>query len=121
MGVHLHLQKATTAVRGDTDVTGLLFQDGSTLDCDLLVVSAGIRPNVELARQAGLEVRRGIVVGDDLASSDPAVYAVGECAEHRGQVYGLVAPCGSRRRCWRTASPDATRTPSTSGRRCPRS
>jgi len=92
MGVHVHLQKATTAVRGDTEVTGLLFQDGSTLDCDLLVVSAGIRPNAELARQAGLEVRRGIVVGDDLASSDPAVYAVGECAEHRGQVYGLVAP-----------------------------
>jgi nitrite reductase (NADH) large subunit len=92
MGVHLHLEKATTAVEGETQVTGLRFKDGSTLDCDLLVVSAGIRPNTELARQAGLAVKRGIVVGDDLASSDAAVYAVGECAEHRGQVYGLVAP-----------------------------
>ena len=92
MGLHLHLRKATTAIQGETEVTGLLFEDGSALDCDLLVVSAGIRPNTELARQAGLEVHRGIVVGDDLASSDPAVYAVGECAEHRGQVYGLVAP-----------------------------
>jgi nitrite reductase (NADH) large subunit len=92
MGVHVHLQKATTAVLGESQVTGLQFKDGETLDCDLLVVSAGIRPNTELARQAGLEVHRGIVVGDDLATSDPAIHAVGECAEHRGQLYGLVAP-----------------------------
>ena len=93
MGVHVHLEKGATAVRGDPDVCGLSFKDGSTLDCDMVVIAAGIQPNVALAREAGLTVRRGIVVGDDLASpDDPAVFAVGECAEHRGRVYGLVAP-----------------------------
>jgi nitrite reductase (NADH) large subunit len=59
----------------------------------MVVMSAGIRPNVELAAGAGLKVNRGIVVGDDLRSANtPGVYAVGECAEHRGQLYGLVAP-----------------------------
>ena len=73
--------------------TGVAFQDGSTLDCDMVVLAAGIRPNVELARRAGLAVNRGIVVGDDLVCVGvPDVYAVGECAEHRGRVYGLVAP-----------------------------
>ena len=58
-----------------------------------LVVAAGIRPNVQLARDAGLQVRRGIVVGDDLSCpGTDGVYAIGECAEHRGELYGLVAP-----------------------------
>ncbi len=93
LGLHLHLGKATTALRGDASVTGLAFEDGSSLDCDMVVISAGIRPNVALAREAGLAVKRGIVVGDDLASiDDGAICAVGECAEHRGRVYGLVAP-----------------------------
>jgi len=93
MGARVHLEKATTAVLGDGRVTGLAFKDGTTLDCDMLVISAGIRPNVGLARAAGLGVERGIVVGDDLACpADPDVYAVGECAQHRGLVYGLVAP-----------------------------
>jgi nitrite reductase (NADH) large subunit len=93
MGVSVHLEKNTTAVLGNGHVTGLQFKDGSTLDCDMVVVSAGIRPNVALAKQAGLTIERGIVVGDDLASPDDAdIYSVGECAQHRGQVYGLVAP-----------------------------
>jgi nitrite reductase (NADH) large subunit len=93
MGVHVHLEKATTAILGEGAVAGLGFKDGSTLDCDMVVISAGIRPNVALAREAGLTVGRGIVVGDDLVSpDDPAICAVGECAEHRGRVYGLVAP-----------------------------
>jgi nitrite reductase (NADH) large subunit len=93
MGVSVHLEKNTTAVLGDGQVTGLQFKDGSTIDCDMVVISAGIRPNVALAKQAGLTVERGIVVGDDLASpDDPDIYSVGECAQHRGQVYGLVAP-----------------------------
>ena len=93
MGLHIHLEKATTAVLGDRHVTGLSFRDGSTLECDMVVVAAGIRPNVELAARAGLAVARGIIVGDDLACREaPDVYAVGECAEHRGRVYGLVAP-----------------------------
>ncbi len=93
MGVRIHLEKLTSAIQGEERVAGLTFKDGSTLDCDMVVISAGIRPNVGLAKQAGLTVKRGIVVGDDLACvDDPAVFAVGECAEHRGQVYGLVAP-----------------------------
>ena len=93
MGVQLHFETLTTAVLGNGHVAGVAFKDGSTLECDMVVLSAGIRPNVELARRAGLRVNRGIVVGDDLGCVDtPDVHAVGECAEHRGRVYGLVAP-----------------------------
>ena len=93
MGVRVHLEKSTTGILGEERVSGLEFKDGSTLPCDMVVISAGIRPNVALARDAGLKVERGIVVGDDLASpDDPRVCAVGECAQHRGRVYGLVAP-----------------------------
>ena len=93
LGLHVHLRRNTREILGDGRVTGVRFEDGSELDCDLVVISAGIRPNVELARDAGLAVERGIVVGDDLATSDPAVHALGECAQHRGRTYGLVAPC----------------------------
>lgn len=94
MGVKVHLNKLTTEVLGDDQgVTALKFKDGSELACDLVVVSAGIRPNSEVALRAGLEVERAIVVDDHMrCPDDPRVYAVGECAEHRGQVYGLVAP-----------------------------
>ncbi len=93
MGMYVHLKNTATSILGNGHVTGVILRDGSRLDCDLVVVSAGIRPNVELASRAGLEVNRGIVVGDDLACR-PAedIYAVGECAEHRGRVYGLVGP-----------------------------
>jgi sulfite reductase beta subunit-like hemoprotein/bacterioferritin-associated ferredoxin len=93
MGVHVHLEKATTAVLGDSEVTGLSFKGGSTLECEMVVIAAGIRPNVDVAVGAGLRVQRGIVVGDDLTCEGvPDVCAIGECAEHRGRVYGLVAP-----------------------------
>jgi nitrite reductase (NADH) large subunit len=93
MGVRIRVATRTTAVLGRGRVEGLAFDDGSSLACDLVVVSAGIRPNAQLARDAGLIVRRGIVVGDDLASpDDPTIRAVGECTEHRGVCYGLVAP-----------------------------
>jgi nitrite reductase (NADH) large subunit len=92
MGMHVHLGRATCGVIGEDRVQGLLFADGLTLDCDMLVISAGIRPNTQLAIDAGLEVERGIVIGDDLLTSDPHVYAIGECAQHRGMTYGLVAP-----------------------------
>jgi len=94
MGVQSHLAKSTNGVLGDAHgITGLSFADGSTLDCDMVVVAAGIRPNADLARHAGLVVERGIVVGDDLATlDDERIYAIGECAQHRGRVYGLVAP-----------------------------
>jgi nitrite reductase (NADH) large subunit len=93
MGVRTHLGRATTAVLGEHEVEGLRFKDGESLACDLVVIAAGIRPNVALARDAGLTVNRGVVVGDDMVTvCDSAICAVGECAEHRGQVYGLVAP-----------------------------
>ena len=99
MGVQLHLEKRTTAVQGNGHITGLSFEDGSNIDCDLAVISTGIRPNVELARQAGLLVERGIVVNDDLSCSAPDIFAVGECTQHRGRTYGLVAPLWDQARC----------------------
>ena len=97
MGLSTHLATRTTAILGNGHVQGLEFADGNRLECDLVVIAAGIRPNASLAAGAGLRVNRGIVVGDDLAcfagdTSLPDVFAVGECAEHRGRVYGLVAP-----------------------------
>ncbi len=93
MGVNVHLQKLTTEVLGEDRVTGLTFKDGTTLDCDMVVVSAGIKPNAEIGLRCGLSVERAIVVDNHMRSvSDPNVYVVGECAQHRGRVYGLVAP-----------------------------
>ena len=93
LGVRVLLGTATTHLLGDDGrVTGLRFQDGSTLETDMVVISCGIRPNVEVARDAGLSVERAIVVDDQLRTSDPAVHAVGECAQHRGKLYGLVDP-----------------------------
>src|SRR5690606_17354131 len=74
------------------NVTGLKLKDGRVLPCDLLVMAVGIRPNAALAKAAGLNVNRGVVVDDQMRTSDPAIFAVGECAEHRGIAYGLVAP-----------------------------
>ena len=92
-GLHVHTGKATTAVLGEDRVAGLAFKDGTTLDCDLVVVAAGVRPNSEIGLRAGLTVERAIVVNDHMQSiDDRSVYAVGECAQHRGKVYGLVAP-----------------------------
>lgn len=65
---------------------------GEEIEADLVVIAAGIKPNVQLGRKAGLDVRRGIVVNDYLQTSDPDIFAVGECTEHRGQTFGLVAP-----------------------------
>ncbi len=93
MGVTVHLKASTSAILGDSHVTGLVFKDGSTLDCDMVVVSAGIRPNSEIGLSAGLTVERAIVVDNHMRSVDDMnVYVVGECAQHRGRVYGLVAP-----------------------------
>ncbi len=76
----------------DGRVAGLKLKDGRTLPCDLLVMAVGIRPSMALARAAGLQVNRGVMVDNAMRTSDPDVFAVGECVEHRGQVYGLVAP-----------------------------
>lgn len=92
MDIRVHLKKLTKAVLGDNEVTGLAFEDGSTLECDMIVIATGITPNSEMGSRWGLTTERGIVVDDQLRTSDPDIYAVGECAQHRGRVYGLVAP-----------------------------
>jgi nitrite reductase (NADH) large subunit len=92
LGTKVLLGRSTSAILGNGRVEGLAFKDNSTLDAELVVIAAGIRPNVELAKMAGLQVNRGIVVNDHLETSDPDIFAVGECVEHRGVCYGLVAP-----------------------------
>ena len=95
VGIRVHVDKRTTEVTTSDEgrLTGIVFADGTSIDCDMLVVATGIRPNVGLAQRAGLTVERAIVVDDHMRSvDDDDVYVVGECAQHRGQVYGLVAP-----------------------------
>ncbi|WP_436882114.1 nitrite reductase large subunit NirB [Staphylococcus gallinarum] len=91
-GMKFKLNASTEEIIGDTDVTGIRLADGTKLLADLVVMAVGIRPYNEVARQCGLEVNRGIVVNDYLQTSDDSIYAIGECAEHNGLVYGLVAP-----------------------------
>ena len=92
LGVRVLLGRSTRAILGARTVTGVEFSDGSSVEADLVVVAAGIRPNVELGRKAGLLVNRGIVVNDYMETSDADIFAVGECTEHNGICYGLVAP-----------------------------
>jgi len=80
------------AIEGRDHVTGLRLADGLSIACEMVVMAVGVRPSVALARAAGLAVARGIVVDDAMRSSVPSVLAIGECAEHRGIVCGLVAP-----------------------------
>ncbi|MBV9081185.1 MAG: NAD(P)/FAD-dependent oxidoreductase [Acidobacteriaceae bacterium] len=93
MNVGVLLGKNTTAVLGEDRVTGLRFGDGSVLQCDMVVMAAGIKPNAEIGARCGLRVQRAIVVDNQMRSLDDSdIYVVGECAQHRGHVYGLVAP-----------------------------
>jgi nitrite reductase (NADH) large subunit len=92
LGVKVLLKKNTTAILGPDRVLGLRFADDSSLECDMVVISAGIRANWEIAAGCGLPTERGIVVDDQMRTEDRDIYAVGECAQHRGQTYGLVAP-----------------------------
>ncbi|RSM70026.1 NAD(P)/FAD-dependent oxidoreductase [Kibdelosporangium aridum] len=93
LGIDVMVGARTTAILGKQSVSGIQLGDGRTVPCDMVVVAAGIRANAELAATSGLPVERGIVVDDQMRVLDePDVYAVGECAQHRGQVYGLVAP-----------------------------
>ncbi|QKG58627.1 nitrite reductase large subunit [Hymenobacter sp. BRD128] len=94
LGLKIHLSKATSHIGGEGKIDALHFGDGSILEVDMLVISAGIRPRDELAKLAGLEVgmRGGIVVNDEMRTSDSSIFAIGECALHGGMIYGLVAP-----------------------------
>ncbi|RTZ62016.1 MAG: nitrite reductase large subunit, partial [Gammaproteobacteria bacterium] len=91
-GMKFLMDHATEEVLGDEHVTGLKFSDGSEVEADLLVMAVGIKPNIELAQNAGLHCERGIVVNDTMQTFDPSIYSVGECVQHRGVCYGLVAP-----------------------------
>ena len=93
-GLNFKLETQTAElVRGESGrVCAIRFKDGETLPADIVVMAAGIRPNIDLAKAAGLHCNRGIVVNDTMQTFDPRVYAVGECVEHRGTAYGLVAP-----------------------------
>ncbi|RED65754.1 nitrite reductase large subunit NirB [Cohnella lupini] len=91
-GMKFLLRKNSGAILGKKRVRALSFTDGTEAEADLIVMAVGIRPNVELAKSSGIEINRGIVVNDWLETSVERIYAVGECAEHRGIAYGLVAP-----------------------------
>lgn len=94
LGIEVYTGRKTTRMLSrDGSPSAIEFDDGSRLPCDMVVMAAGIRPNVGLAVRAGLTVERAIVVDDHMRSVDDGdIYVVGECAQHRGQVYGLVAP-----------------------------
>ena len=91
-GVTVHLAAQTAAIRGGRRAEAVELADGRVLPADLVVMAVGIRPNTDLATGAGLNVNRGIVVDDGLQTSLAGIYAIGECAEHRGTCYGLVEP-----------------------------
>jgi nitrite reductase (NADH) large subunit len=102
-GIAFFTNGQTEEILGTDKAEGVLLADGREIPADLVVLAIGIRPNIDLARAAGLDVNRGLLVGDDMRTSDPSIYAVGECIEHNGMVFGLVAPiweqakiCGAR-------------------------
>ena len=91
-GLTFEMNANTVAIEGQNRATGVRLADGRLLPADLVVMAVGIRPNVVVAKNLGLEVNRGIVVNDQMQTSDESIYALGECVEHRGTTYGLVAP-----------------------------
>jgi len=91
-GMHFKMSAQTSKILGTHSVTGVQFADGSQLNADLVVMAVGIRPNIGVAKKLGLATKQGILVNDQLQTSAPDIYALGECVEHRDQLYGLVAP-----------------------------
>lgn len=98
LGVRVLCGKVTTGVLGGSAAEGVGFKDGGELRAEAVVIAARIRPNIDLGRRAGLEVNRGIVVNDFMETSNPDIFAVGECVEHHGVTYGLVAPLAQQAR-----------------------
>jgi len=91
-GLKFRMGADTSHLCGEAHVTGVGFADGSEVPADLVVMAIGVRPNIELAREAGLPCDRGLLVDDTMLTNDPSIYAVGECVQHRGRTFGLVAP-----------------------------
>lgn len=92
LGLRVLVGTGVREITGSERLDGVLLGDGTELPCDTLVVATGIRPRLALARAAGLQVGHGIRVDDGMQTSDPRIYAIGECAEHRGRVHGTLAP-----------------------------
>ena len=92
MGVHVLVASRVAAFEGDSRLQRVVLAGDTGIDCDTVIICTGIRPNIELARDIGLAVGRGIKVGPTLQTSDPDIYAIGECAEFQSHVYGLVGP-----------------------------
>ncbi|MFQ5488040.1 MAG: nitrite reductase large subunit NirB, partial [Gammaproteobacteria bacterium] len=91
-GLTFLMEAQTEALLGEEQVRAVRFKDGTEIPADIVVMAVGIRPNIELAKEAGLYCERGVLVNDTMQTYDPRIYAVGECIQHRGQTYGLVAP-----------------------------
>ncbi|MFL6558750.1 MAG: nitrite reductase large subunit NirB, partial [Bacillus sp. (in: firmicutes)] len=91
-GLRFLFEKETKEILGSTRVEGVSFKDGTVAAADLVVMAVGVRPNIGLAKASGIETNRAIVVNDYMETNKPNIYAVGECVEHRGRVYGLVKP-----------------------------
>jgi nitrite reductase (NADH) large subunit len=91
-GIEVLLNANTARILGEARVEGVELTDGRRIDADAVIFAAGIRPNIALARDAGISVNRGVIVDDHLQTSAPNIFALGECAEHRGICYGLVEP-----------------------------
>ena len=91
-GIFVRTARTVEAVLGDDALDGVRLDDGKTLAADMLVLACGVRPRIDIGRASGLPINKGIIVNDTLATEAPGVYAVGECAEHAGKTYGLVAP-----------------------------
>jgi len=91
-GISIVLRAETEAILGGEHVRAVALKDGREFPADLVVMAVGITPRAEIARAAGLRCGRGVLVNDAMQTSDPAIYAIGECAEHRGRCYGLVEP-----------------------------
>ncbi len=91
-GIEINTRANSKEIYGAERAEGILLDDGRRIDADLVVMAVGIKPSIGLAKASGLICERGIVVDDHMVTSDPAILAVGECVQHRGAVYGLVAP-----------------------------
>jgi nitrite reductase (NADH) large subunit len=91
-GINVICGANTKEIRGDGKVEAVLLEDGRVIPADMVIMAVGIRPNFGLAQSSGLKYNRGLLVNDEMKTDDPEVFAIGECIEHRGATYGLVAP-----------------------------
>lgn len=93
VGIKVHLGMATEEVFGNNEVKGLRFKGGEELETDMTVIAAGVRPNINIAKEAGLETERGLVVNDYLQTSESLIYGAGDILQHKGRMYGIIPAC----------------------------